>query len=194
MDPLDKYRQYAKTLSSDAFVGEFPSPVLVARQIIGGRLMRKEKSGSRGRQTTHIHVDGKRVRNPRQDEVLVTRNVEAELCAQLRKSPHTPPEEAISIGRVAENDVVISDYAVSKRHATFVIDPVLGSYGLTDHGSTNGTFVNDRRLEPEQPCHLRSGSWVTFGRLVFLFLTAHDFYRYLNGMQPPEMMVEVSFG
>jgi pilus assembly protein CpaF len=56
-------------------------------------------------------------------------------------------KESISIGRVHGNDVVLPRGNVSKRHSKLTFKG--GVYTLTDMGSTNGTYVNGRRV-PEQ--------------------------------------------
>ncbi|HEY7693844.1 MAG TPA: ATP-binding cassette domain-containing protein [Gaiellaceae bacterium] len=51
----------------------------------------------------------------------------------------------VRIGRDPENDIVVDDVLVSRRHAELVGNPVDG-YTLTDVGSHNGTFVNGERV------------------------------------------------
>ena len=51
----------------------------------------------------------------------------------------------LTIGRGADNRVVLRDGRASRHHAR--IDARRGSLVLTDLGSTNGSFVNDRRVE-----------------------------------------------
>ncbi len=52
---------------------------------------------------------------------------------------------ALSIGRAPTNDIPISDSAVSGEHCR--IRPEKGVYVLHDLKSTNGTFVNEKRVE-----------------------------------------------
>jgi hypothetical protein len=52
--------------------------------------------------------------------------------------------EPITIGRDPENDLVLDDRRVSRRHAEIRLR--LGRYTLYDLQSTNGTFVNGRRV------------------------------------------------
>src|SRR5216684_2800784 len=47
-----------------------------------------------------------------------------------------------SIGRTPENDLVIEDPSLSRRHA--LIENFDGRYNLSDCGSSNGTLVNGR--------------------------------------------------
>lgn len=54
-----------------------------------------------------------------------------------------------SIGRLETNDIVIPEQHVSRQHA--VINYRDGIFMITDLGSANGTFVNDRQLEGAFP-------------------------------------------
>ncbi|MCC7205966.1 MAG: FHA domain-containing protein [Anaerolineae bacterium] len=49
-----------------------------------------------------------------------------------------------SIGRAPENDISIPERHVSRQHAVIVFRD--GVFTITDLGSANGTFVNDRKL------------------------------------------------
>jgi pSer/pThr/pTyr-binding forkhead associated (FHA) protein len=53
-------------------------------------------------------------------------------------------EPVISIGRMLENDLVIDDPRVSRRHAQ--LRAVEGHFVLSDLGSTGGIFINGRRI------------------------------------------------
>jgi uncharacterized membrane protein YhaH (DUF805 family) len=56
--------------------------------------------------------------------------------------------KTITIGRSAQNDIVISDEKVSRIHLQIIQDDY-GNFRLTDFGSTNGTFVNGRKVTGE---------------------------------------------
>lgn len=56
------------------------------------------------------------------------------------------------IGRGADSDITINDELVSKNHAVIEARAVSGlpgvfEYFLEDSGSTNGTFMNDKKVE-----------------------------------------------
>ena len=76
-----------------------------------------------------------------------------------------PMEKAeMFVGRDLNNDIVINDPEVSRRHARFFIQG--NSYVLEDLGSTNGTFINGQRLSSPYP--LRVGETITFGERITL--------------------------
>ena len=54
--------------------------------------------------------------------------------------------EAITMGRSASNTVVLDDEFVSSHHARIYPDAASGQRVIEDLGSTNGTIVNDQRL------------------------------------------------
>lgn len=75
-----------------------------------------------------------------------------------------PRREQLSIGRSRHSDFVVADRTVSYHHA--VLDYALGTWTLTDSGSTNGTFVNGWRVA--EPIVVRPGDEVTFGESRFV--------------------------
>ncbi len=58
-------------------------------------------------------------------------------------------KESISIGRIHGNDVVLPRGNVSKYHS--LLEYKNGTFMLTDMGSTNGTYVNGRRIPDSHP-------------------------------------------
>jgi predicted component of type VI protein secretion system len=72
------------------------------------------------------------------------------------------------IGRDINNDIVINDSEISRKHARLIMQA--GGYVLEDLGSTNGSFVNGQRLMG--PHVLRPGEMVMFGENVSLAFEA----------------------
>jgi len=68
------------------------------------------------------------------------------------------------VGRDLNNDIVINDPEVSRRHARFFLQGK--TYVLEDLGSTNGTAVNGQRLMG--PYILKDGDTITLGETVDL--------------------------
>ncbi len=56
------------------------------------------------------------------------------------------------------------DSGVSRKHA--VIHRSNGAYTIEDLGSTNGTYVNKKRIQPNQPQSIKSGDELRFGKLA----------------------------
>lgn len=54
-------------------------------------------------------------------------------------------DSAVSIGRAPTNDIPVGDNAISGEHCR--IRPEGGGFVLHDLQSTNGTFVNEKRIE-----------------------------------------------
>ncbi|KAK1378767.1 FHA domain-containing protein [Heracleum sosnowskyi] len=68
----------------------------------------------------------------------------------------------VTVGRVAEKaDLVIPVATVSGEHARLEMKE--GSLVVTDLNSTNGTFIDDKRLSPGVPATIQSGRYLTFG-------------------------------
>jgi pSer/pThr/pTyr-binding forkhead associated (FHA) protein len=70
-------------------------------------------------------------------------------------------DRPLTVGRQAENDIVVDHMGVSGRHAR--VEPEGEAVVLTDLKSTNGTFVNGKRVERAE---LRPNDWITIGKHI----------------------------
>ncbi|MEP7337223.1 MAG: FHA domain-containing protein, partial [Acidobacteriota bacterium] len=77
-------------------------------------------------------------------------------------------ETEIMIGRTLNNAFVVEHPSVSKRHARVVAKD--DQYALHDLGSSNGTFVNGKRINETK---LEDGCEVRFGRAHFIYRAQH---------------------
>lgn len=73
------------------------------------------------------------------------------------------PDGGLSLGRAADNDIVIDGDGVSRYHAELRYDG--GSLWLRDAGSRNGIFVNGNRVTDYKA--LKAGDVVTFADHAF---------------------------
>ncbi|MFT5173160.1 MAG: putative component of type VI protein secretion system [Gammaproteobacteria bacterium] len=71
----------------------------------------------------------------------------------------------VSVGRDAENKVSLHAQGVSRYHARVYFEK--GSWAVEDLGSTNGTRINNSKLEGKQS--LNDGDTVAFGRACYKF-------------------------
>ena len=71
------------------------------------------------------------------------------------------------VGRTQENDVTISDISISRRHASIERKDD-GSYLITDQGSSNGTFLRNKRLRGA--VRAWHGDKVRFGQIDCLLI------------------------
>jgi len=76
-----------------------------------------------------------------------------------------------SIGRAALNTLVLESAKVSRLHA-IVHSERGGAFWLVDLGSSNGTFLNKRRIH--EPVRLRDHDQITVGGNAFTFRQASD--------------------
>lgn len=72
---------------------------------------------------------------------------------------------SLTVGRNEDNDIIVDNLAVSSYHAK--LDRVGPDYILTDLQSTNGTFVNDKKVLSHKLTH---GDNIQIGKHVILFV------------------------
>lgn len=71
----------------------------------------------------------------------------------------------LRIGRALQNDVILNDPSVSSEHA--VIEAHGDIIKVTDLGSTNGTFINERKLRNGIATLLREGDLLLIGQIQY---------------------------
>lgn len=78
-----------------------------------------------------------------------------------------------TLGRSADSSFQISDITVSRQHAFLSVDEI-GTIYLRDDGSTNGTFVNGKRVTAYRQVSLNDGDRIQLGTSVVLKLARLD--------------------
>lgn len=76
-----------------------------------------------------------------------------------------PVHDDIRIGRSPDSDVVLASQNISRQHALISIQN--GNLFIKDLGSSNGTSVNDKALEPQKSKHINHNDVIAFADLVF---------------------------
>lgn len=82
-------------------------------------------------------------------------------------------EGSYSIGRSKQNNIAVDDERVSGSHAEIIVKPnayMEGTmdYVVTDSSSTNGTFINGKRIE--KPYLLKHRDAIQFGQNKLQFV------------------------
>ncbi len=97
-----------------------------------------------------------------QPPILTIFNESGEVCSSVTLIDKT----TFRIGRGEGNDIILPFKWVSRQHAMLEAEES-GALYLIDLGSTNGTFVNSRRIVT--PTLLRSGDSLAIGQTVMVF-------------------------
>ena len=79
-------------------------------------------------------------------------------------SPMRVDLSPFSIGRASQNDLILQDPTVSRKHALLVFYE--NTWMLQDQNSTAGCFVNGKRVSQQ---YLKNGDQITIGSTVFVF-------------------------
>jgi diguanylate cyclase (GGDEF)-like protein len=69
------------------------------------------------------------------------------------------------IGRSPNVQIVVNEQSVSRNHAQCICNE--GSVSITDLGSSNGTYINDEKID--EPRLLKDGDIIRLGNIVFKF-------------------------
>jgi two-component system, cell cycle response regulator len=82
-------------------------------------------------------------------------------------------EQGTSLGRSGESSFQISDITVSRDHAVVMTDET-GTVQIRDEGSTNGTFLNGKRIHAHRLVDLADGDRVQLGTKIVFKLVRLD--------------------
>ncbi|HEY6803665.1 MAG TPA: FHA domain-containing protein [Pyrinomonadaceae bacterium] len=73
-----------------------------------------------------------------------------------------PGGKRLNVGRASDNELMLNDTSVSKIHAALLMTSE-GTILVADTGSTNGTFINGRRISYGESRLIEEGDVVGFG-------------------------------
>ncbi len=82
-----------------------------------------------------------------------------------------PGGKRLSVGRVADNELTLNDASVSKIHAALTMNQQ-GTLLVADTGSTNGTYINGRRISYGEARQIEEGDVVGFADVEVRFRKA----------------------
>lgn len=107
----------------------------------------------------------------------------------VKKRETNPLTNLISVGRTANNDLPLPYHTVSKFHAYFQVH----DWSLVDAGSSNGTYMGRKRLEPRAPQALGESCEISFSKgCSFLFLQPDRMSLYLKHLEALENRLPIA--
>jgi hypothetical protein len=93
--------------------------------------------------------------------------------------PQDPRRPYVTLGRGPENDVVVDDATLSRLHVVLMRADD-GTWTVRDAGSSNGTRLEGRRLDPGKPEPLPVGSLLEAGSVRLTLHSSPDLLRRLR--------------
>jgi len=168
VDQADRYRQLA-LLGKDVFLASAAPAALIRRRADDSEVLDRTGSGDKDLDAeTQVAAAVGRRRAPGGIEVF-----------PLAKKPGASFPDMITIGRTANNDIVLRDVTVSRLHAFFRRRD--DRWVVADAGSKNGTAVEGEPLLPRRERDVGSGTGVRIGDLELTFYTAVELFAVLSG-------------
>jgi len=73
-----------------------------------------------------------------------------------------PGGKRLNVGRASDNELTLNDASVSKIHAALLMTSE-GTILVADTGSTNGTYINGRRIAYGESRQIEEGDVLGFG-------------------------------
>lgn len=190
MKRLGEYSTDRLRLTREAFLAKHSAPVLLHRWETGAvevdsafttanvSMLEMPTKLEPGRPSDSLAVLGLSPRASSAHDVLV--------FPISKRLPGGALEDRVSVGRSKNADIQLPYRKVSKFHAYFTLSPAVPvSAGrkcfLTDAGSTNGTYVNGRRLSSGRPAELNDRMLIHFSHYLFVFFSPALFYSLVAG-------------
>jgi len=92
----------------------------------------------------------------------------------------------VTIGRAAQNDIILYNKLVSKDHAYLEIPEKGGNCSLVDVGSKNGTLLNGDEVTPNKTYPLKDGDEISFGpETKVVYFSSRTFHDFLTQLKTP---------
>jgi hypothetical protein len=160
---LDMLARSTEGMDEAAFVARFPNAALVYRMDPG-----KPKESD-------LETDQYKTAPPPPKPADI---VGASIVLFVKKQAGSP-EGPVTLGRGKENDIALPLGNISRLHASISEGP--SGWTLTDHKSTNGTFLEQERIAAGVPVALKEGAWVRFGtQATVKFYTPRGLFAFLS--------------
>ena len=133
---------------------------------LDGELLQCLFGFARARRSLHSIEEALRPHDFLVERFCVNASQEEGVWLEAADGKRHPIQGSCSLGRTAANTIVLESSKVSRQHALIHLQNI-GEPWLIDFGSSNGTFLNKRRIH--QPVRLSDGDQITIGDEVFKF-------------------------
>ena len=170
---LGSLRQIAEENDKERFMKLVQHPVLAGSAIHAGRISNQEGGGDEMNRTQIFEPS---MTNP--GASAASEALRHAIYPLVKGEYSTTSTRSFFIGRIDGNDMIMPDFAISKKHAMITLND--GAYYLKDLGSTNGTLVNGTRLD-KRPVKIHDKDVLSFARYEFTFLLPASLYKMLRG-------------
>lgn len=170
---LANLRKISQEKDKDAFVRFLRQPVLAGDAIQAGRISSQEGGGSEEMNRTQIFEPSST--NPGASPA--SEALKHAIYPLVKGEYSTTSSKSFTIGRIDGNDMIMPDFAISKKHAVITVEN--DSFYIKDLGSTNGTMVNGTRLD-KKSVKIHDQDVISFARYEFTFLLPASIYKMLN--------------
>ena len=170
---LASLRKMVREEETDAFVKFVQRPVLVGSAVKTGIISSQSGMTSEELNSTQIFEPSKSMGS----SISASESLKHAVYPLVKGEYPATPRGRFYIGRINGNDMIMPDYAISKRHAIIEIED--GAYFLRDAGSTNGTKINGSRLGKKR-VKLKDKDVIGFARYEFTFLYPKSLYKMLR--------------
>jgi hypothetical protein len=173
---LASLRKMAQDNKAESFIRYIQRPVLVGSAIKTGIISTQSGMASDELNSTQIFEPTKSMGS----SLSASESLKHAVYPLVKGEYPATPRGSFYIGRINGNDMIMPDYAISKRHA--IIDIEDGMYYIRDAGSTNGTKINGSRLAKKRVM-LKDKDVIGFARYEFTFLYPKSLYKMLREVQ-----------
>jgi hypothetical protein len=110
--------------------------------------------------------------------------LEARVIEIAKRKDVTEPDK-ITIGRSPNNDIVVYNKLVSRKHAYLQVSSEDQSCFVVDAGSSNGTFLNGTQITPHKKYKLTDADEISIGpETKVLFFASKAFHTFLSELKP----------
>ena len=105
---------------------------------------------------------------------------------EIAKRKDIAEPNMITIGRSPDNDIVVYNKMVSRRHAYLLLNHREKRCSLIDIGSSNGTFLNGSKITPHEEYRLTDADEISIGpQTKILYFSSKAFHTFLSELKSP---------